>query len=91
MRIGVNALYLLPGGVGGTEIYLRSLLEAMARVDARNQWIVFTNRETGRIPPFPCAVQPLNAANRPARILYEQAALPVAVARRGIDVLFNPG
>ena len=23
MRIGVNALYLIPGGVGGTEIYLR--------------------------------------------------------------------
>ncbi len=25
-RIGVNALYLIPGGVGGTEIYLRELL-----------------------------------------------------------------
>ena len=26
LRIGVNALYLIPGGVGGTEIYLRNLL-----------------------------------------------------------------
>ena len=25
-RIGVNALYLIPEGVGGTEIYLRELL-----------------------------------------------------------------
>ena len=26
LRIGINALYLIPGGVGGTEIYLRGLL-----------------------------------------------------------------
>jgi len=26
LRVGVNALYLIPGGVGGTEIYLRGLL-----------------------------------------------------------------
>ena len=26
LRIGVNALYLIPGGVGGTEIYLCRLL-----------------------------------------------------------------
>jgi len=30
LRIGVNALYLIPGGVGGTEIYLRELLRALA-------------------------------------------------------------
>ena len=29
LRIGVNALYLIPGGVGGTEIYLRNLLLAL--------------------------------------------------------------
>ncbi len=32
LRIGVNALYLIPGGVGGTEIYLRSLLAALAQI-----------------------------------------------------------
>ena len=32
LRIGVNALYLIPGGVGGTEIYLRSLLPALAKM-----------------------------------------------------------
>ena len=25
MRIGINALYLIPGGVGGAETYLRAL------------------------------------------------------------------
>ena len=48
MRIGVNALYLIPGGVGGTEIYLRSLLAAAATIDPVNRYFVFTNRETDR-------------------------------------------
>ncbi len=47
LRIGVNALYLIPGGVGGTEIYLRNLLQALAGIDTENEYFVFTNRETG--------------------------------------------
>src|SRR5579862_7977524 len=95
-RIGVNALYLIPGGVGGTEIYLRNLLRALAAVDARNEYVVFTNRETGSdlIPPqpnFTHAPQPIRASSRPARILWEQLALPWSVRRYRIDVLFNPG
>jgi glycosyltransferase involved in cell wall biosynthesis len=96
LRIGVNALYLIPGGVGGTEIYLRCLLAALARVDSLNQYVVFTNRETGRdlVPEaenFICAPQPVAAKSRPARIVWEQVALPIEVARRELDVLFNPG
>ena len=37
LRIGVNALYLIPGGVGGTEIYLRGLLGALAEIDVENR------------------------------------------------------
>ena len=47
LRIGVNALYLIPGGVGGTEIYLRSLLPALAENDKTHRYFVFMNRETG--------------------------------------------
>ena len=96
MRIGVNALYLIPGGVGGTEIYLRNLLAAMARVDRENQYVIFTNRETGGdlVPVqrnFTWAPQPVRASFRPGRILFEQTMLSLAAARRHIDVLFNPG
>ena len=96
LRIGVNALYLIPGGVGGTEIYLRSLLKALATVDSVNEYVVFANRETGRdlvpiAPNFTFAPQPVHASFRPARILWEQVALPSAVRRNRIDVLFNPG
>ncbi len=96
MRIGINALYLIPGGVGGTEIYLRSLLAALARIDHRNDYFVFINRESVADPPVssprfhlvPCAV---TAKNRPYRILWEQTVLPLVIRRHAIDGLLNPG
>jgi glycosyltransferase involved in cell wall biosynthesis len=96
MRIGVNALYLIPGAVGGTEIYLRSLLTALAEIDHHNRYFVFTNRETGPdlVPSqdnFSQVPQAVRAANRPARLLWEQTALPLAAARLRLDVLLNPG
>jgi glycosyltransferase involved in cell wall biosynthesis len=96
IRIGVNALYLIPGGVGGTEIYLRNLLRALADIDSENQYTVFTNRETGADlvpdrPNFIDAPQSLNASFRPARILWEQLVLPFAARKHRLNVLFNPG
>lgn len=96
LRIGVNALYLIPGGVGGTEIYLRNLLAALAAIDPENRYVVFTNRETGAdlVPQasnFGWAPQPVRGALRPARIAFEQTWLPLAVRRARLDVLFNPG
>src|ERR1035437_4094289 len=96
LRIGVNALYLIPGGVGGTEIYLRGLLAGLAGIDAANQYFIFTNRETGpdlvpHPPNFQRLPQPVRAVSRPARILWEQAVLPLAAVRHSLDVVLNPG
>ncbi len=96
LRIGVNALYMIPGGVGGTEIYLHELLRALAEIDSRNEYFVFTNRETGSgvvpgRPNFHGAPQAVRARYRPARILWEQTVLPVAAVRLRLDALFNPG
>lgn len=94
LRIGVNALYLIPGGVGGTEIYLRHLLRAFAVIAPENQYLIFTNRETGsdllpEHPSFLQVPQAVRAVNRPARILWEQFRLPSAA--KGVDVLLNAG
>jgi glycosyltransferase involved in cell wall biosynthesis len=93
LRIGVNALYLIPGGVGGTEIYLRNLLSALAEIDCENRYYVLTNRETADLTPlasnFRTASTRVRARIRPYRILWEQLALPFAAA--DFDVLFNPG
>ncbi|HZU24650.1 MAG TPA: glycosyltransferase family 1 protein [Bryobacteraceae bacterium] len=81
--------------MGGTEIYLRSLLAALARIDGENEYFVFTNRETGSLAPaaanFHDAPQNVRAANRPSRILFEQLRLPGAAGRLRCDVLLNPG
>jgi glycosyltransferase involved in cell wall biosynthesis len=96
VRIGINALYLIPGGVGGTEIYLRELLAALAELDQSNEYLVFTNLETqpDLVPKqanFHWKPQAVHARFRPARILWEQIVLPFEAARYGLDVLFNPG
>jgi glycosyltransferase involved in cell wall biosynthesis len=96
LRIGVNALFLIPGGVGGTEVYLRSLLAAFARKPRGHSFVVFLNRETGDdlVPAhrsFSAVQTGVKAESRPRRILYEQVRLPFAVRRAGVDVLFNPG
>jgi glycosyltransferase involved in cell wall biosynthesis len=95
-RIGVNALYLIPGGVGGTEIYLRELLAALAAADSVNEYLIFTNQETGsdlvpRQANFIWKPQAVRAMNRPARILWEQIVLPLEAGRYRLDIMFNPG
>jgi glycosyltransferase involved in cell wall biosynthesis len=99
-RVGINALYLIPGGVGGTEIYLRELMKGLARLEAasdtENEYFVFTNFETGAdlVPKqanFHWKPQAIHARNRPARILWEQIVLPLEASRYRLDVMFNPG
>lgn len=95
-RIGVNALYLIPGGVGGTEIYLRELVAALAGIDSENEYFVFANLETGpdltpKRANFQWKPQAVHAKSRPARITWEQTILPLEASRFKLDVLFNPG
>jgi glycosyltransferase involved in cell wall biosynthesis len=100
LRIGINALYLIPGGVGGTEIYLRSLLQALASIDQRNEYFVYVNAETagepvsissGASPRFHIVHCNVRAKIRPYRIVWEQTLLPLRFRRDGIDVVLNPG
>ena len=96
LRIGINALYMIPGGVGGTEIYLRSLIAALDRVDSPHEFVVYINVETEptlaapstRFKIVPTGVR---AVNRSWRLSWEQLALPRMLRRDRIDVLFNPG
>jgi len=96
VRIGINALYLIPGRVGGTETYIRNLVKTLARIDDKNEYFIFINSESvgvfdnagPRMKVVPCAFR---AARRPVRILWEQFILPLQVRRLGIDVLFGAG
>lgn len=96
MHIGINALYLLPGAVGGTEIYLREVLHGMARMARDCRFTVLANRECedGRLAlPDGVALARTGApaTSRPARLLVEQLQLPALARRLQLDVLWNPG
>jgi glycosyltransferase involved in cell wall biosynthesis len=96
MRIGINALFMIPGGVGGSETYLRNLIQHLEQVDRANEYIIFVNRESSNTfalvsPNFrelPC---PVPATFRTARILYEQLILPFQAKGHRIEILHSPG
>lgn len=99
MKIGVNTLFLVPGDVGGTEIYLRNNLKEMVDHCPEHTFVVFTNREDhgvlmgdlgGRSNVLFRQV-PVQAAHRPLRIIAEQTLLPFSVFRSKVDVLWSPG
>lgn len=96
MRIGINTLFLIPGKVGGSEIYVRNLLKNLGAIDRENEYILFTNKENSGTfgisqDNFREVLCPIKASFRPARILWEQLILPLQVRKYDIDVLHSPG
>lgn len=96
MRIGINALYLLPGKVGGSETYIRNLVQSLLKIGRENIYYIFINKESKGIFPEtdPCiriVLCPLKATNRPVRILWEQCILPFQALRHKVDVLLSAG
>ncbi len=95
MRIGLNLLYLVPGRVGGTEIYARHLVGALARLRPDSELVVFAGEEAAPTLRFPGNVEvrrmPVRAASKPLRIAAELSLLPAAARRARVDVLHSVG
>jgi glycosyltransferase involved in cell wall biosynthesis len=96
MRIALNLLYLLPGVVGGTETYARSLIKALARQGDDNEYSIFLNRESAELDVTPAenftrVVCPINATNRAARYSWEQGAMPLQLRRSRPDLVHSLG
>jgi len=96
LHIGINALYLLPGKVGGAETYTRNLVKWLDAIDSRNRYSIFINKESVGIfeslaPGFTVVPCPIEATSRPTRILWEQFILPFQVRARRIDILLSSG
>lgn len=95
-RIGLNILFLIPGNVGGTEIYTLKLLQSLSDVDSFNAYYVYRTRETGQAvvpnaPNFYDRPQNVRATSRTTRLLFEQSLFLIAIARDRLDVLLNLG
>jgi glycosyltransferase involved in cell wall biosynthesis len=99
MRVGVNALYLIPGEVGGTETYLCEILRVIAKQTPEMELVLFTNRENDGLFRETLSGNPqvdfqhLNfcARNRYVRIIREQIELPVRAKLAALDLLWSPG
>lgn len=96
MIVGINLLYLIPGKSGGTETYVRSLLQSLLNIDQKNSYIIFLPEEVrdsfshvaGRVK-FVTAKNIFG--NKVKRIIWEQLCLPFHVKKNNVDVLFSPG
>lgn len=96
MRIALNLLYLIPGVVGGTETYARSLITAFARLDEDHEFTVYVNRESADLDITPAAnfrrvVCPVVAMRRAYRYGWEQAILPLQLRQANPDIVHSLG
>jgi len=96
MRVVLNALFLIPNRVGGSETYLRGLVEGLAHIDAENEYILCVGPESAPTFHLPSerwrlVVSPAPSANRPARIVLEQSWLPLMARYLGADILHSTG
>jgi glycosyltransferase involved in cell wall biosynthesis len=97
-RVGMNLLYLIPGGVGGTETYARELIAELARQRPETEFVAYCGHEAAAALPDPSwpdnvTVRPLrfNAENRPRRLLTELFVLPRVAKREGVELLHSLG
>ena len=96
MRIGINLLYLIPGFVGGTEIYAAGLLHGLSQLDNKNEFVVFVNEESVEWPipqanNFNRVICPISASNRASRYYFEQFHFPNTLKKYKIDILHSLG
>jgi len=96
VRIALNLLYLIPGVVGGTETYARSLIHGIASLDGENEYVVFLNKLAADIditpgPNFRRVVCPFIPLRRIVRYGWEQGILPFQLGREKIDLVHSLG
>jgi glycosyltransferase involved in cell wall biosynthesis len=84
MRVGLNALTLRPGKVGGTEVYFRNLIAALAQGDQENEYLVLCNAESFRSLRMPHPNFQHALITVPSRPLLQ---LPKRVVRKVKNVL----
>jgi glycosyltransferase involved in cell wall biosynthesis len=95
LRIGLNLLFL-GSKEGGTKTYALGLLHGLGCVDSSNEYFVFLSKDGANLPlpekaNFHRVVCGVDASVRELRYLWEQTALPVKVARLGLNVLHSLG
>jgi glycosyltransferase involved in cell wall biosynthesis len=73
----------------GAGVYIRKLLDALLQLDTTNQYVLFYAhaRQRGRYDHLPNVREVVVRA--PAKLLWDQVAVPIAARRERLDVLFH--
>jgi glycosyltransferase involved in cell wall biosynthesis len=96
MRILINALFLIPNRVGGSETYLRGLVRGLADADRENEYILCLGPAAAPTFEAPNArwrimASPARSEWRPGRLLLEQVWLPRIAGALRADVIHSAG
>ena len=95
MRIGVNVLAIKPNTSGGIEYYIYNLIRALAKMDSRNEYILFVSRDNyDTINHCNTNIKKISINVKSnqmiKRIFLEQIYLPILARQFRIDVLHSP-
>lgn len=97
MKVGIDLLWVRPQRCGGTESYIRNLLDGFGQYDKDNEYILLAAKDNGdsfkgydQYPNMDRLTLPVESASQPRRILWENLHLDRTAKRLGIDVMFIP-
>ena len=93
MRIAIDFTAFIPQ-MTGVDTYLKQLVLHLAKVDQRNQYMIYHNYEDRRFfahdLPVNFSHTSISARPRPIRIISQQMILPVAASDWKADVVHSP-
>ncbi|MCE5322037.1 glycosyltransferase family 4 protein [bacterium] len=95
MKIGIDALTLVPGNTGGVETYINNLIKNIATIDTQYEYLVFALPQAADALSFGhkniqvnvCRMSAIKGLNTCLRVLYQQLVLPGKIKRLDIDVM----
>ncbi len=97
MRIGIDLLWVRVGKCGGTESYIRTLLDGFGRYGRDNEYILLVSNDNGysfeacdQYSNMKRQILPVESASQPKRILWENLHLDRAAKKLRIDIMFIP-
>ena len=96
MRVGLNLLFVDPGGTGGMETYARELVSRLPAAMPEATFLAFAGRELTREwerepwhPAIGLRPIPVSSSSRVRRTLAEQALVPVGERRSRLDLVHH--
>ncbi len=101
IRIGINALSLAPGQMGGVETYFNNLINCLQETDRKNEYVVLLNLQNVKTLPLRnknFSIRHFHYGNRSAKYLlrgflkntFDVDPLARLVDRLGLNVIHHP-